>query len=68
MESLYIGVKLDDYSHGKIIDNHNSGYLEMAVRLYVQPHLRHYHILIKKKYCQKLMGQLKSTPLLPIYA
>ena len=29
----------------KIIDNHDSGYLGMAVLLYVQAHLGHYHIL-----------------------
>ena len=27
-----------------IIDNHDSGYLGMAVQLYVQTHLGHYHI------------------------
>ena len=27
------------------IDNHDSGYLGMAVQLYVQAHLGHYHIL-----------------------
>ena len=48
------------------IDNHDSGYLGMAVQLYVQAHLGHYHILTQKEY--SLMAQLKSTPLLPIYA
>ena len=43
-------------------------YLGMAVQLYVQAHLGHYHILTQKEYSQKLMAQLKSTPLLPIYA
>ena len=42
------------------IDNHDSGYLGMAVQLYVQAHLGHYHILTQKK---KLMAQLKFTPL-----
>ena len=50
------------------IDNHDSGYLGMAVQLYVQAHLGHYHILIQKEYSQKLMTQLQSTPpFLPIY-
>ena len=30
------------------IDNHDSGYLGMAVQLYVQAHLGHYHILTQK--------------------
>ena len=47
-----------------IIDNHHSGYLGMAVQLYVQAHLGHYHILTQKEYSQKLMAQLKSTRLL----
>ena len=33
-----------------IIDNHDSGYLGMAVQLYVQAHLGHYHILTQKEY------------------
>ena len=45
------------------IDNHDSGYLGMAVQLYVQAHLGHYHILTQKEYSQKLMAQLKSMPL-----
>ena len=45
------------------IDNHDSGCLGMAVQLYVQAHLGHYHILTQKEYSQKLMAQLKSTPL-----
>ena len=45
------------------IDNHDSGYLGMEVQLYVQAHLGHYHILTQKEYSQKLMAQLKSTPL-----
>ena len=45
------------------IDNHDSGYLGMAVQLYVQAHLGHYHILAQKEYSQKLIAQLKSTPL-----
>ena len=45
------------------IDNHDSGYLGMAVQLCVQAHLGHYHILTPKEYSQKLMAQLKSTPL-----
>ena len=45
------------------IDNHNSGYLGMAVQLYVQAHLGQYHMLIQKVYRQKLMAHLKSTPL-----
>ena len=32
------------------IDNHDSGYLGMAVQLYVQAHLGHYHILTQKEY------------------
>ena len=35
--------------------NHDSGYLGMAVQLYVQAHLRHYHILTQKEYSQKLI-------------
>ena len=35
----------------------------MAVQLCVQAHLEHYHILTQKEYSQKLMAQLKSTPL-----
>ena len=34
----------------------------MAVQLYVQAHLGHYHILTQKEHSQKLMAQLKSTP------
>ena len=45
------------------IDNHDSGYLGMAVQLCVQAHLGHYHILTQKEYSQKLMAQLKSTSL-----
>ena len=30
------------------IDNHDSGYLGMAVELYVQTHFGHNHILIQK--------------------
>ena len=46
------------------IDNHDSGNLGMAIQLYVQAHdhLSHYHILTQKKYSQKLIPQLKSTP------
>ena len=32
------------------IDNHKSGYLGMAVQLYVQAHLGHYHFLTQKEY------------------
>ena len=32
------------------IDYHNSGYLVMAVQLYVQAHLGHCHILTQKEY------------------
>ena len=46
-----------------IVDNHDSGYLGMAVQLHVQAHLGHYHILTQKEYSQKLMAQLKPTPL-----
>ena len=46
-----------------LVDNHDSGYLGMAVQLYVQAYLGHYHILTQKEYSQKLMAQLKSTPL-----
>ena len=60
------------------IDNHVSGYQGMTVQLYVQAHLGHYHILtqkVKGRYAikwkeyssQKLMAQLKSTPLLLTY-
>ena len=31
------------------IDNHDSSYLGMAVQLYVQAHLSHYHILTQKE-------------------
>ena len=48
------------------VDNHDSSYLGMVVQLYVQAHLGHYHVLTRKEYSQKLMAQLKSTPLLPI--
>ena len=41
---------------------HDSGYLGMAVQLYVQAHLGHYHILTQEEYSQELMAQLKSTP------
>ena len=33
-----------------IIDNHDSGYLGMAVQLHVYAHLGHYHILTQKEY------------------
>ena len=46
------------------VDNHDSGYLGMAVQLYVQAHLGHYHILTQKEYSQKLMAKLKIMPLL----
>ena len=39
-----------------IMDNHDSGYLGMAVQLYVQAHLGHYHISIQKDYSQELMA------------
>ena len=45
------------------IDNHDSGYLGMAVQLYLQAYLGHYHILTQKENSQKLIAQLKSTPL-----
>ena len=35
----------------------------MAVQLYVQAHLGHYHILTQEEYSQKEMIQLKSMPL-----
>ena len=44
------------------IDNHDSGYLGMAVQLYVQAHLGHYHILTQKDNSQK-MKALKCDPL-----
>ena len=50
-----------------VIDNHDSGYLGMAVQLYVQAHLGHYHILTQEEYSQKLMAQLKSTPFFYLY-
>ena len=31
-------------SHIYTVDNHDSGYLGMAVQLYVQAHLGHYHL------------------------
>ena len=40
------------------IDHHNSGYLGMAVQLYVQAHLGHYKILTQKDYSQKPIAQL----------
>ena len=40
-------------------DNHEPG---MAVQLYVQAHLGHYHILTQK-YSQKPLAQLKFMPL-----
>ena len=46
-----------------LVDNNDSGYLGMAVQLYVQAHLGHYHKLAQKDYSQKLMAQLKTTPL-----
>ena len=46
------------------IDKHDSGYLGMALQLYAQAHLGHYHFLTQKEYSQKLMAQLKSMPLL----
>ena len=33
-----------------VIGYHDSGYLGMAVQLYVQAHLGHYHILTQKEY------------------
>ena len=48
----------------RLIDNDDSGYLGMAVQLYGQAHLGHYHILSQKEYSQKLMAQLNFTPLL----
>ena len=39
-----------------VIDNHDSGYLGMAVQLYVQAQLGHYHIMTQKEYSQKLMA------------
>ena len=56
-------VKVIAYEVSTSIDNHDSGYLGMAVQLYVQANLSHYHILTQKEYNQKLMAQLKSTPL-----
>ena len=35
-----------------MIDNYNSGYLGMAVQLYVQAHLGHFHILTQQEYSQ----------------
>ena len=43
------------------IDNHDSGYPGMAVQLYVQAHLGHYHILTQKEYNQKLIQCLYSV-------
>ena len=39
----------------EVIDNHDSGYLGMAVQLYVQAHLgyMYYHILTQKDYSKK---------------
>ena len=50
-----------------VIDNHDSGYLGMAVQLYVQALLGHYHILTQKEYSQKLMAQLKFMPVFTYY-
>ena len=52
-----------------LIANHDSGYLGMAVQLYVATSSSgtlKINILTQKKCSQKLMAQLKSTPLLPI--
>ena len=38
-----------------VIDNHDIGYLGMAVQLYVWAHLGHYHILTQNDHSQKLM-------------
>ena len=46
----------------QVIDNYDSGYVGMAVQLYVQVHLGHYHILTQMENSQKLMAQLRSTP------
>ena len=45
------------------IDNHDCGYLGMAVQLFVQAHLGSYHILTQKDYSPKLLAQLECTPL-----
>ena len=47
----------------EVSEHFDSGYLGMAVQLYVQAHLGHYHILTQKEYSRQLMAQLKSTPL-----
>ena len=60
--SLVIDSSRGHSTTSAIIDNHDSGYLGMAVQLYVQAHLGHYHILIQKEYSQKIIAQLKSTP------
>ena len=54
------------------IDNHDSGYLGMAVQLYVQAHLGHYHILTKKDLCVDFCRLNKVTkadsyPILRVY-
>ena len=46
------------------IDNHDGEYPGMAVQLYVQSHMEHYHLVTQNKYSLKLMAELKTTPLL----
>ena len=43
------------------IDNHSSGYLEMAVQHCVRAYLGPHCILAQKQFCQKPMAQLNST-------
>ena len=47
-----------------LIDYHDSGYLGMAVQLYLLVNLGQYHIFTQKDYSQKLTAQLKFTLLL----
>ena len=63
LDKLTNSMVLDTMLIVLLITMHDSGYLGMAVQLYVQAHLGHYHILTQKEYSQNLMAQLKSTSL-----
>ena len=43
------------------IDNHSTGYLGLAVQLYVRAYLGSHCILVQKRYCQNLVAQLLNS-------
>ena len=55
---LFKEIIVDRTFNGEVrdIDNQDSSYLGMAVQLYVQAHLGHYHILTQKGYSKKTDG------------